>query len=243
MKSDFVAITSHELRTPLSGIRGLRRHAAASRKRPHGRSARRVPGHRAHADRSVDPSGRRSPAWSPGRRQASWSLEPTEVEVRQLLEQVTNGLGEAAASVRIEERDRRPGSDGGRPQPSDPGPHEPRAQRRQVLAGRCDGGASLDERRRRGRSSFDVVDRGAGIPESEVGADLRAVPPARRAASPTRKGSAWACTSSKLLTQAMGGWIDRHLRRRRGLHLHGHPPVGSDPFQHLLDRPHQRTSD
>src|SRR5207249_2493433 len=41
-------------------------------------------------------------------------------------------------------RARRSRSDGGRPQPADPGPHEPRAQRHQVLTARRNGGTPLE---------------------------------------------------------------------------------------------------
>ena len=167
MKSDFVAITSHELRTPLSGIRGfvdmLRRRGSDLTIDQRDEYLSIVLTQTDRLIRLVEDLLVVSRVEA-----GKLSLEPTEVEVRQLLEHVTNGLGEAAASVQIEE-----GTDAPVRMVADPN------RLIQVLTNLVHNavkfspaGATVVLRwgtPAEGTVSFDVVDRGSGIPESEVG--------------------------------------------------------------------------
>ena len=205
MKSDFVAITSHELRTPLSGIRGfvdmLRRRGS---------------------DLSVDQRDEYlgivltqtdrlihlvEDLLVVSRVEAGkLSLEPTELDVRQLLEQVTSGLGETGARVQIEE-----GADAPVRMVADPN------RLTQVLTNLVHNaikfsptGGTVVLRWRtpaEGTVSFDVVDRGPGVPESEVGRIFERFHQRESSLTHT-EGFGLGLYISKLLTEAMGGWID-----------------------------------
>ncbi len=205
MKSDFVAITSHELRTPLSGIRGfvdmLRRRGS---------------------DLSVDQRDEYlgivltqtdrlihlvEDLLVVSRVEAGkLSLEPTELDVRQLLEQVTSGLGETGAGVQIEE-----GADAPVRMVADPN------RLTQVLTNLVHNaikfsppGATVVLRWRtpaEGTVAFDVVDRGPGVPESEVGRIFERFHQRESSLTHT-EGFGLGLYISKLLTEAMGGWID-----------------------------------
>jgi signal transduction histidine kinase len=205
MKSDFVAITSHELRTPLSGIRGfvdmLRRRGSDLTIDQRDEYLSIVLTQTDRLIRLVEDLLVVSRVEA-----GKLSLEPTEVEVRQLLEQVTNGLGEAAASVRIEE-----GTDAPVRMVADPN------RLIQVLTNLVHNavkfspaGATVVVRWRtpaEGTVSFDVVDRGSGIPESEVGRVFERFHQRESSLTHT-EGFGLGLYISKLLTQAMGGWID-----------------------------------
>lgn len=205
MKSDFVAITSHELRTPLSGIRGfvdmLRRRGSDLTIDQRDEYLSIVLTQTDRLIRLVEDLLVVSRVEA-----GKLSLEPTEVEVRQLLEQVTNGLGEAAASVRIEE-----GTDAPVRMVADPN------RLIQVLTNLVHNavkfspaGATVVLRWRtpaEGTVSFDVVDRGSGIPESEVGRVFERFHQRESSLTHT-EGFGLGLYISKLLTQAMGGWID-----------------------------------
>jgi signal transduction histidine kinase len=205
MKSDFVAITSHELRTPLSGIRGfvdmLRRRGSDLTILQRDKYLSIVLTQTDRLIRLVEDLLVVSRVEA-----GKLSLEPTEVEVRQLLEQVTNGLGEAAASVRIEE-----GTGAPVRMVADPN------RLIQVLTNLVHNavkfspaGATVVLRWRtpaEGTVSFDVVDRGSGIPESEVGRVFERFHQRESSLTHT-EGFGLGLYISKLLTQAMGGWID-----------------------------------
>jgi signal transduction histidine kinase len=205
MKSDFVAITSHELRTPLSGIRGfvdmLRRRGSDLTIDQRDEYLSIVLTQTDRLIRLVEDLLVVSRVEA-----GKLSLEPTEVEVRQLLEQVTNGLGEGAASVRIEE-----GTDAPVRMVADPN------RLIQVLTNLVHNavkfspaGATVALRWRtpaEGTVSFDVVDRGPGIPESEVDRVFERFHQRESSLTHT-EGFGLGLYISKLLTQAMGGWID-----------------------------------
>jgi signal transduction histidine kinase len=205
MKSDFVAITSHELRTPLSGIRGfvdmLRRRGSDLTIDQRDEYLSIVLTQTDRLIRLVEDLLVVSRVEA-----GKLSLEPTEVEVRQLLEQVTNGLGEAAASVQIEE-----GTDAPVRMVADPN------RLIQVLTNLVHNavkfsptGATVVLRwgtPAEGTVSFDVVDRGSGIPESEVGRVFERFHQRESSLTHT-EGFGLGLYISKLLTQAMGGWID-----------------------------------
>ena len=205
MKSDFVAITSHELRTPLSGIRGfvdmLRRRGSDLTIDQRDEYLSIVLTQTDRLIRLVED------LLVVSRVEArKLSLEPTEVEVRQLLEQVTNGLGEAAASVRIEE-----GADAPVRMVADPN------RLIQVLTNLVHNavkfspaGATVVLRWRtpaEGTVSFDVIDRGPGIPASEVGRVFERFHQRESSLTHT-EGFGLGLYISKLLSEAMGGWID-----------------------------------
>jgi signal transduction histidine kinase len=205
MKSDFVAITSHELRTPLSGIRGF-----------------------------VDMLLRRGNELTPDQRDeylgivltqadrlirlvddllvvsrvegGKLTLEPSELEVQPLLRQVTDALGEASARVVVEE-----------------GPHAPRRivadpnRLVQVLTNLAHNAvkfsppdATVTLRWRmpvEGTVAFDVIDHGAGIPDDDLGRIFERFH--QRESSMTHtEGFGLGLYITKLLTEAMGGWID-----------------------------------
>ena len=205
MKSDFVAITSHELRTPLSGIRGfvdmLRRRGSDLTIDQRDEYLSIVLTQTDRLIRLVEDLLVVSRVEA-----GKLSLEPTEVEVRQLLEQVTNGLGEGAASVRIEE-----GTDAPVRMVADPN------RLIQVLTNLVHNavkfspaGGTVALRWRspaEGTVSFDVVDRGPGIPESEVDRVFERFHQRESSLTHT-EGFGLGLYISKLLTQAMGGWID-----------------------------------
>jgi signal transduction histidine kinase len=205
MKSDFVAITSHELRTPLSGIRGfvdmLRRRGSDLTIDQRDEYLSIVLTQTDRLIRLVEDLLVVSRVEA-----GKLSLEPTEVEVRQLLEHVTNGLGEAAASVRIEE-----GTEAPVRMVADPN------RLIQVLTNLVHNavkfspaGATVALRWRtsaEGTVSFDVVDPGPGIPESEVGRIFERFHQRESSLTHT-EGFGLGLYISKLLTEAMGGWID-----------------------------------
>jgi signal transduction histidine kinase len=205
MKSDFVAITSHELRTPLSGIRGF---VDMLRRRGNDLTIDQRDEYLSIVLTQTDRLIRLvEDLLVVSRVEAGkLSLEPTEVEVRQLLEQVTNGLGEAAASVRIEE-----GTDAPVRMVADPN------RLIQVLTNLVHNavkfspaGATVVLRWRtpaEGTVSFDVVDPGPGIPESEVGRVFERFHQRESSLTHT-EGFGLGLYISKLLTEAMGGWID-----------------------------------
>jgi signal transduction histidine kinase len=186
MKSDFVAITSHELRTPLSGIRGfvdmLRRRGSDLTIDQRDEYLSIVLTQTDRLIRLVEDLLVVSRVEA-----GKLSLEPTEVEVRQILEQVTNGLGKAAASVRIEE-----GTDAPVRMVADPN------RLIQVLTNLVHNAVTV---------SFDVVDRGSGIPESEVDRVFERFHQRESSLTHT-EGFGLGLYISKLLTEAMGGWID-----------------------------------
>ncbi len=205
MKSDFVAITSHELRTPLSGIRGF---VDMLRRRGNDLTIDQRDEYLSIVLTQTDRLIRLvEDLLVVSRVEAGkLSLEPTEVEVRQLLEQVTNGLGEAAASVRIEE-----GTDAPVRMVADPN------RLIQVLTNLVHNAvkfspadATVVLRWRtpaEGTVSFDVVDPGPGIPESEVGRVFERFHQRESSLTHT-EGFGLGLYISKLLTEAMGGWID-----------------------------------
>jgi signal transduction histidine kinase len=205
MKSDFVAITSHELRTPLAGIRGF-----------------------------VDMLLRRGGELTPDQRDeylgivltqadrlirlvddllvvsrvegGKLILEPAEVDIRPLLRQVVDGLGEASTRLALEEG------------PDAPARMVVDANRLvQVLTNLVHNAvkfsppeADVTLRWRtpaEGTVAFDVVDRGAGIPDADTERIFERFQ--QRESSMTHtEGFGLGLYITKLLTEAMGGWID-----------------------------------
>jgi two-component system phosphate regulon sensor histidine kinase PhoR len=205
MKSDFVAITSHELRTPLSGIRGF-----------------------------VDMLLRRGDDLTPEQRDeylgivltqadrlihlvddllvvsrveaGKLTLEPSELEIRPLLRQVTDGLGSTSVRIVIED-----GTDAPARMVADPN------RLVQVLTNLlhnavkfspADANVTLRWRTPvEGTIAFDVIDRGPGIPAADLERIFERFQ--QRESSMTHtEGFGLGLYITKLLTEAMGGWID-----------------------------------
>ena len=205
MKTDFVAITSHELRTPLAGIRGF-----------------------------VDMLVRRGPDLSPAEQLEylhivqtqtdrlihlvddllvvsrvegdALVLEPVDVQVRAMLAQVVTALGEAGAQIELEEAPGAPSS-----LTIDPN------RLIQILTNLSHNAvkfspADAPVRVRwsapaEGTVVFEVIDRGAGIPAAEqelIFERFRQRGDHRAHA----EGFGLGLYITKLLTEAMGGWID-----------------------------------
>jgi signal transduction histidine kinase len=205
MKSDFVAITSHELRTPLSGIRGF-----------------------------VDMLLRRGDDLTPEQRDeylgivltqadrlihlvddllvvsrveaGKLTLEPSELEIRPLLRQVTDGLGGSSVRIVIED-----GTDAPARMVADPN------RLVQVLTNLlhnavkfspADANVTLRWRMPvEGTVAFDVIDHGPGIPATDLDRIFERFQ--QRESSMTHtEGFGLGLYITKLLTEAMGGWID-----------------------------------
>jgi signal transduction histidine kinase len=205
MKSDFVAITSHELRTPLSGIRGF-----------------------------VDMLLRRGDDLTPEQRDeylgivltqadrlihlvddllvvsrveaGKLTLEPSELEIRPLLRQVTDGLGSTSVRIVIED-----GTDAPARMVADPN------RLVQVLTNLlhnalkfspADADVTLRWRTPvEGTVAFDVIDHGPGIPSTDLDRIFERFQ--QRESSMTHtEGFGLGLYITKLLTEAMGGWID-----------------------------------
>ena len=205
MKSDFVAITSHELRTPLSGIRGfvdmLRRRGSDLTTDQHDEYLSIV---LTQTDRLIHLV---EDLLVVSRVEAGkLSLEPTELDVRQLLEQVTDGLGDTAAGIRIEE-----GPDAPVRMVADPN------RLIQVLTNLVHNAVKFSppgemvmlrwRTPAEGTVAFDVVDRGTGVPEADVGRIFERFHQRENSLMHT-EGFGLGLYISKLLTEAMGGWID-----------------------------------
>ena len=134
------------------------------------------------------------------------TLEPTELEVLPLLRQVTDGLGEAAVRIAVEE-----------------GPHAPARMVAdpnrlvQVLTNLTHNAvkfspvdATVTLRWRtpvEGMVAFDVIDHGPGIPDDDRERIFERFQ--QRESSMTHtEGFGLGLYITKLLTEAMGGWID-----------------------------------
>jgi len=205
MKTDFVAITSHELRTPLAGIRGF-----------------------------VEMLVRRADALSPAERDEflqivltqtdrlirivddllvvsriegdALVLEPVEVDVRGMLASVVTALGEDGARVMI-----------------DAGPDAPEVvvldpnRLIQILTNLAHNAVKFSPTDQpvhirwsapaEGTVEFEVVDRGQGIPEDEQSLIFERFRQRgdHRAHS---EGFGLGLYITKMLTEAMGGWLD-----------------------------------
>jgi signal transduction histidine kinase len=205
MKTDFVAITSHELRTPLAGIRGF-----------------------------VEMLVRRADALSPAERDEflqivltqtdrlirivddllvvsriegdALVLEPVEVDVRGMLASVVTALGEDGARVMI-----------------DAGPDAPKEvvldpnRLIQILTNLAHNAVKFSPTDQpvhirwsapaEGTVEFEVVDRGHGIPEDEQSLIFERFRQRgdHRAHS---EGFGLGLYITKMLTEAMGGWLD-----------------------------------
>jgi signal transduction histidine kinase len=134
------------------------------------------------------------------------TLEPTELDIRPLLRQVTDGLGEASVRVVIEEG------------PEAPARMVADANRLlQVLTNLVHNAvkfstpdATVTLRWRtpvEGTVAFDVVDHGAGIPDTDIERIFERFH--QRESSMTHsEGFGLGLYITKLLTEAMGGWID-----------------------------------
>ncbi|HTG48429.1 MAG TPA: ATP-binding protein [Actinomycetota bacterium] len=205
MKSDFIAITSHELRTPLSGIRGfvdmLRRRGDELGPVERDEYLGIVLGQTDRLIRLVDD------LLIVTRVEAGkLSLEPGEVEIRPLLEQIVRGIGDTAERVRIDEA--------------------PEAPERivvdpnrliQVLTNLVHNATKFSppdtevlvrwRAPAEGTVAFDVIDRGGGIP----GDDLERIFDRfqqRESSMAHAEGFGLGLYITKLLTEAMGGWVN-----------------------------------
>jgi signal transduction histidine kinase len=205
MKSDFVAITSHELRTPLSGIRGfvdmLLRRGNDLTKDQRDEYLGIVLTQADRLIRLVDDLLVVSRVEA-----GKLTLEPTDLEIRPLVRQVTDALGEASVRIAIEE-----------------GPDAPTrmvadANRLvQVLTNLAHNAvkfsppdATVTIRWRtpaEGTVAFDVIDLGSGIPEEDVERIFDRFH--QRESSMTHtEGFGLGLYITRLLAEAMGGWID-----------------------------------
>jgi signal transduction histidine kinase len=205
MKSDFVAITSHELRTPLSGIRGfvemLLRRGNDLTKDERDEYLGIVLTQADRLIRLVDDLLVVSRVEA-----GKLTLEPGELEVLPLLRQVIDGLGEASARIVIEE-----GADAPARMVADPN------RLVQVLTNLVHNAvkfsppdATVTLRWRapaEGTVAFDVTDRGPGIPNDDIERIFERFQ--QRESSMTHtEGFGLGLYITKLLTEAMGGWID-----------------------------------
>jgi signal transduction histidine kinase len=204
MKTDFVAITSHELRTPLAGIRGyvdmlLRRGADLSpEEREEFLSVVRI-----QTDRLitlVDDLLVLSRVEG-----GALVLEPSEVEVTSVLQQVVTALGDAGQRLRLEE-----------------GPQAPSlvtldAHRLvQILTNLTHNATKFSpadapvvvrwSAPAEGTVVFEVVDSGDGIPPEELGLIFERFRQRGDHRSHS-EGFGLGLYITKLLTEAMGGWI------------------------------------
>jgi signal transduction histidine kinase len=205
MKSDFVAITSHELRTPLSGIRGfvdmLLRRGDDLTTEQRNEYLGIVLTQADRLIRLVDDLLVVSRVEG-----GSLTLEPSELEVRPLLRQVMDALGEASGRLVVEE-----GPDAPRRIVADPN------RLVQVLTNLAHNAvkfsptdATVTLRWRmpvEGTVAFDVIDRGAGIPDDDLERIFERFH--QRESSMTHtEGFGLGLYITKLLTEAMGGWVD-----------------------------------
>jgi signal transduction histidine kinase len=204
MKTDFVAITSHELRTPLAGIRGyvdmlLRRGGElSSEERDEFLSVVQIQTERliALVDDLLIVSRVEAGALM---------LDPAEVEVASVAHQVVTALGEAGERVRLEEG------------PNAPSTVTVDAHRLvQILTNLTHNATKFsppDEpvvlrwsAPAEGTVVFEVVDRGEGIPPQEL--ELIFERFRQRGDHRTHsEGFGLGLYITKLLTEAMGGWI------------------------------------
>lgn len=205
MKSDFIAITSHELRTPLSGIRGfvdmLRRRSDEMTEPERDEYLGIVLSQTDRLIRLVDD------LLIVSRVEAGMlSLEPSEVEIRPLLEQVVRGLGEAARRVLVQQ-----GTDAPERIVVDPN------RLTQVITNLVHNATKFSPEDAEivlrwrapaeGTVAFDVIDRGGGIP----GDDLERIFDRfqqRESSMAHAEGFGLGLYITKLLTEAMGGWVN-----------------------------------
>ena len=205
MKTDFVAITSHELRTPLAGIRGfvdmlLRRGDALSTDE-HEEYLGIVLTQTDRLIRLVDDLLIVSRIEG-----GALMLEPTNVEVRAVVEQVAAGLGADGARLVLEAA------------PDAPTTLVLDANRLiQILTNLAHNAIKFSPAEAPvivrwdapavGTVVFEVIDRGAGIPPE----DLELIFERFRQRGDSRshsEGFGLGLYITKLLTEAMGGWID-----------------------------------
>ena len=205
MKTDFVAITSHELRTPLAGIRGfvdmlLRRGADLS------------PAEQLEYLGIVQTQTERlihlvDDLLVVSRVEGeALVLEPEDVAIRPLLAQVVSGLGETGARIELDEAQGAPSS-----MTIDPN------RLIQILTNlthnavkfspadapvRLRWSAPAD-----GTVVFEVIDRGAGIPPEEQALIFERFRQ-RGDHRSHAEGFGLGLYITKLLTEAMGGWLD-----------------------------------
>ena len=205
MKTDFVAITSHELRTPLAGIRGfvemLVRRADALSSAERDEFLQIVLTQTDRLIRIVDDLLVVSRIEGD-----ALVLEPVEVDVRGMLASVVTALGEDGARVMI-----------------DAGPDAPEVvvldpnRLIQILTNLAHNAVKFSPTDQpvhirwsapaEGTVEFEVVDRGQGIPEDEQSLIFERFRQRgdHRAHS---EGFGLGLYITKMLTEAMGGWLD-----------------------------------
>jgi signal transduction histidine kinase len=205
MKTDFVAITSHELRTPLAGVRGF--VDMLLRRGPDLAEAERVE----YLEIVLTQTDRLirlvDDLLVVSRIEGhALVLAPEEIEVRQILQRVVTGLGDAGARVRIE-----PGT--GAPERVVLDPH----RLEQIATNLVHNATKFSpadtpivvhwSSRAEGTVEFQVVDRGEGIPPEELGVIFERF---RQRGDYRSHGEGFGLGLyiTKLLTEAMGGWID-----------------------------------
>jgi signal transduction histidine kinase len=205
MKTDFVAITSHELRTPLAGMRGfvdmLLRRGGDLSEADRTEYLQIVLAQTDRLIRLVDDLLIVSRVEG-----GALVLEPEEVEVRQILQQVVTGLGEAGERLRLE-----PGPDA--PARVTLDPH----RLVQILTNLVHNATKFSPAdawvtvrwamRAEGTVEFQVSDRGDGIPAEELGMIFERFRQRGDHRSHS-EGFGLGLYITKLLTEAMGGWID-----------------------------------
>ena len=205
MKTDFVAITSHELRTPLAGIRGfvemLVRRAGELTPAQRDEFLEIVLTQTDRLIRIVDDLLVVSRIEGD-----ALVLEPVEVDVRALLASVVTALGDDGARVVLD-----PGVDGPDAVVLDPN------RLIQILTNLAHNALKFspaDQPVRirwsapaEGTVEFEVIDRGQGIPEAEQSLIFERFRQRgdHRAHS---EGFGLGLYITKMLTEAMGGWLD-----------------------------------
>ena len=205
MKSDFIAITSHELRTPLSGIRGfvdmLRRRGTDLSADERDEYLGIVLSQTDRLIRLVDDLLIVSRVEA-----GKLSLEPSDVEIRPLLEQVVRGLGVASPRVAVE----------GAPDAPERIVVDPN-RLTQVITNLVHNATKFSPTDSQvvlrwrspaeGTVAFDVTDRGGGIPDDDLERIFDRFQQ-RESSLAHAEGFGLGLYITKLLTEAMGGWIN-----------------------------------
>jgi signal transduction histidine kinase len=210
MKTDFVAITSHELRTPLSAIRGfvntLRSRGPDLPPEEAGEYLEIIASQTERLIRLVED------LFVVARFEAGQLvLQPEEVRVPDLLNEVRTGLGEAGPRVRIGGLDGAPGSI-----------TVDRQRLGQVLTNILQNALKFSppgepvtvdvSSNAPGTVTFAIGDRGPGIEPRERDRIFERFTQSESSATRTAEGAGLGLYIALQLTKAMGGWIDVESR-------------------------------
>jgi hypothetical protein len=205
MKTDFVAITSHELRTPLAGIRGfvdmLQRRGDDLSSDERAEYLGLVMTQTDRLIRLVDDLLVVSRVEA-----GKLTLEPSDVAIGPLLDQLVRALGDGAARVRVEAGD-------GAPATIVVDPH----RLTQIVTNLAANALKYGDPDTpieitwstpvEGTVAFAVTDHGAGIPADELEVIFDRFHQRERHLSHT-SGFGLGLYITKMLVEAMGGWID-----------------------------------